>query len=61
MANFAILDARNIVTEIIVADSLEVAQQIIGANCVELLPEASLGDTWDGKQFIKVEVENAAV
>jgi hypothetical protein len=53
MANYAIINTDNKVTNVIVAESLEIAQQATGANCIELLPEAGINDTWDGTQFIK--------
>lgn len=53
MTNFAIIDVNNKVANVIVAESLEIAQQATGGNCVELLPGAGISDTWDGTQFIK--------
>lgn len=35
MANFAVLDEDNKVINTIVADSLEIAQQVTGLSCVE--------------------------
>lgn len=35
MANFAVLDEYNKVINIIVADSLEIAEQVTGLSCVE--------------------------
>jgi hypothetical protein len=62
MTNFAIFDIDGKITNTIVADSLEVVTAIFNKNCVEL-PEQGFGisDLYDGTQFIKVEVENAAV
>jgi hypothetical protein len=37
MANYAVLDANNVVTNVIVADTLEIAQQVSkSTNCIEL-------------------------
>lgn len=60
MANFAVLDADNVVVNVIVADSLEIATTATGANCVEL-PEIGFGinDLYDGKKFIHPPVSEA--
>ena len=54
MINFAVLDIDGKITNVIVADSLEIAQQAVGTNCVEL-PEIDfgIGDSYDGTQFIR--------
>jgi hypothetical protein len=54
MINFAVLDSDGKITNVIVANSLEIAQQAVGTNCVEL-PETDfgIGDSYDGTQFIK--------
>lgn len=52
MTNYAIINTDNKVTNVIVAESLEIAQQATGANCVELLPGAGINDTWDGTNFV---------
>jgi hypothetical protein len=54
MINFAILDIDGKITNVIVADSLEIATTATNANCVELPPtEFGIGDLYDGTQFIK--------
>lgn len=54
MTNFAVLDIDGKITNVIVADSLEIAQQAVGTNCVELPEkEFGIGDSYDGTQFIK--------
>ena len=52
MANFAVIE-NGIVTNIIVADSLAVAQEVTGATCVEETEsnQAVIGWTYDGKKF----------
>jgi hypothetical protein len=54
MINFAVFDIDGKITNVIVANSLETAQQAVGTNCVEL-PEIDfgIGDSYDGTQFIK--------
>jgi hypothetical protein len=42
MANFAIITG-NIVSNIIVADTKEIAEQITGANCIEYTGENPVG------------------
>jgi len=50
--NFAIIE-NDIVTNIIVADSLEIAEAVTGTTCVEYTTEspAAIGWTWDGTIF----------
>lgn len=56
MTKFAIIDTSNNVSNIIVAESLEIAQEATGATCVELPEyEFGIGDSYDGTQFIKAE------
>jgi hypothetical protein len=51
--NFAVLTG-NQVTNIIVADSKEVAEEVTGLTCVEYTDEnpAVIGGTYDGSTFI---------
>ena len=63
MTNYAVIE-HGTVTNTIVADSKEIAEEVTGRVCIEL-PEidAGLGDTWDGEKFVKpeiVEVEETA-
>jgi hypothetical protein len=53
MANFAIVE-DGIVKNIIVAESLEVAQEVTGKLCIECSDSfpAQIGGTWDGQRFI---------
>ena len=52
MANFAVIE-ENIVTNVIVADSLEVAQEVTGKTCAEYTDESPAGIGWsyDGTTF----------
>ena len=52
MAKYAVIE-HGTVTNTIVADSKEIAEEVTGRVCIEL-PEidAGLGDTWDGTNFI---------
>jgi hypothetical protein len=53
MAIFAVLNNNN-VTNTIVADSLEIAEQATNSTCIELLDgmSASAGSIWDGVNFV---------
>lgn len=53
MAIFAVLNNNN-VTNTIVADSLEIAEQATNSTCIELLDgmAASAGSIWDGINFV---------
>jgi hypothetical protein len=52
MANYAVLE-NNIVTNVVVADSVEDAVQATGLTCVEYTEEspAGIGWTYDGTSF----------
>lgn len=58
MANYAVID-NNIVINIIVADTKEVAEQVTGLTCVEYTDEnpAGIGWSYDGENFIAPVVE----
>jgi hypothetical protein len=53
MSNFAVIE-NNIVTNIIVADSLAIAQELTGKICIEYsdISPVNIGDTFDGINFI---------
>jgi hypothetical protein len=53
MANFAIIE-NDIVTNVIVADSQEIAQEVTGKTCIEYTEKnpAGIGWSYDGKTFI---------
>jgi hypothetical protein len=58
MATFAVID-NNTVTNIIVADTKEIAEQVTGLTCIEYTDEnpAGIGYTYDGENFIAPVVE----
>ena len=58
MATFAVIQ-NNIVTNVIVADTKEVAETITGLTCIEYTEEnpAGIGWTYDGENFIAPVVE----
>ena len=45
MANYAVIDNETVINTI-VADSLEVAQEVTGQTCIEYTDEAPLGVNW---------------
>ncbi len=53
MTNYAVIK-NGTIDNVIVADSLEIAEQATNSVCIKL-PETGfgIGDTWDGTQFIK--------
>ena len=54
MPKFAVLDSDNIVVNVIVADTLEIAQEVTGEICVQLPTPNFLvfmGDLYDGTSF----------
>jgi len=54
MKKFAVLDFNNEVTNIIIASSLTVAEQVSSSTCAPILNGAtvSIGYSWDGTGFI---------
>ena len=56
MLHFAVL-SNNLVTNVIVANTLSDAELATNSVCVEILENknAGIGDTWDGTTFIKSE------
>ena len=51
MANFAVLDSE-VVENVIVADTLEIAEQVTGKECVECDGSFWIGWTRKGKKWI---------
>jgi hypothetical protein len=49
---YAVLDSSGIVTNIIIAASLQIAVTVTSQNCV-VATSCSIGDYWDGSSFIK--------
>jgi hypothetical protein len=60
MANFAVLD-NNLVVNVIVADTLEIAEEVTAKTCTELIGSAGIGWTFDGASFVKPLVEEPEV
>jgi hypothetical protein len=58
MKKFAVIQ-NNIVLNIILADSKEIAEQVTDLECIEYTDEspAKINDTWDGTNFISPIVE----
>lgn len=52
MANYAVISG-NSVSNVIVADTKEIAEQVTGFVCIEYTDEnpAGIGWTWDGNNF----------
>ena len=61
MANFAEIK-DGVVTNVIVADTKEIAEQVTGLTCVEYTEEnpAGIGWTYDGANFVAPVVEKPA-
>ena len=61
MANYAVIE-HGTVTNVIVADSKEIAEEVTGRLCIELPDVFGIGSIWDGEKFVKpvVEVEETA-
>ena len=58
MKNFAVIDSDNTIINLIVADSIETAENVTGKTCIEYdLDENLLDLTWtyDGESFIAPE------
>ena len=54
MPRFAVLTAENTVENYVVADTLEIAEEVTGATCVLLSLKTAwpwLGDLWNGTEF----------
>jgi hypothetical protein len=58
MANYAVIQ-NNIVVNVIVADTKEIAEEATGLTCVEYTSEnpAGIGWTYNGENFIAPVVE----
>ena len=59
MATYAVVN-NNIVENVIVAQSLEIAQEITGNICIEYTEEnpAAIGWAYDGKKFVAPTTES---
>jgi hypothetical protein len=52
MAKYAVLDYNGIITNVIIADSLETANKVSGSNECISLGEGKMYDYWNGSIFI---------
>jgi hypothetical protein len=59
MKTFAVL-TDNLVTNLIVANTLEIAEQVTSSYCVEVNPETPvhINDRWNGVKFISASIVN---
>jgi hypothetical protein len=58
MKNFAVIDSDNTIINLIIAESIEIAEGLTGKTCIEYdLDETLLDLTWsfDGENFIAPE------
>lgn len=56
MPIFAVIK-NNIIENVIVAETVEIAEQATGFTCIELPEEGfGRGDSWDGTKFIAASV-----
>lgn len=60
MPNFAVLNEYNQVLNVIVADSLEIAEDVTGVTCVPCNGTEFMGATWNGTEFILPVIEPPA-
>lgn len=63
MANFAVLTQNNVVENIIIADTKEIAEQVTNLVCLEApseLTALAIGWTYDGTNFNPPVVETPA-
>lgn len=59
MADYVVIDGNKVVN-IIVADSLEIAQEVTGKTCILREEQyVCIGDTWDGENFTRPDVEES--
>jgi hypothetical protein len=60
MANYAVIE-NGTVTNTIIADTKEIAEQVTGFACVEYTEEnpAGIGYTYDGENFVAPVVEES--
>ena len=50
MAEFCIIE-NNIITNIILAESLDIAKEVTQKNCIPYADGACIGGGWDGNSF----------
>jgi hypothetical protein len=57
MPNFAVLNEVNGVLNVIVADTLEIAEDVTGKTCVPCDDTSVVGAIWNGTEFILPVIE----
>lgn len=57
MPNFAVLDHNNVVSNVIVAENKEIAEDVTGNICVPCEGTQYLGARWNGNEFIMPIIE----
>lgn len=58
MAIFAVLDHENNVSNVIVAETREVAEDVTGKTCIPCEGTRFLGHHWNGSEFVEpLEIE----
>jgi len=60
MKKYAVLDSSNLVNNIIIANSLDIAETVTGCNCIFITPEddtCAIGKLYSGGVFIDPPVE----
>jgi hypothetical protein len=60
MPNFAVLNETNDAVNVIVADTLEIAEDVTGKTCVPCNDTSVVGATWNGTEFIMPVIEPPA-
>jgi hypothetical protein len=53
MANFAVLDHDEYVSNVIVAESREIAEDVTGKTCIPCESTQVMGWHWNGTEFIE--------
>lgn len=54
MTNYAVIE-NGIITNVIVADTKEIAEDATKKICVEIVDTYGIGDIWDGNNFHKTK------
>jgi hypothetical protein len=57
MATFAVLDHEDNVSNVIVADSLEIAEDVTGKTCIPCDSTQFIGGHWNGTEFVALTTE----
>ena len=60
MPYFAVLNEDNVVDNVIIADSLELAESLVNSTCIEfdeIEGICGIGSKWNGSQFEKSTID----